>query len=369
MDKSLKIPPASKQSLSSPQELTDKLKALLGRSFALTGKSRTDGSKLRKLVGETLSSGSQPVSGNAGSYDVVPPKRKGVPKILLEYVDTYIVTSGDSYNLQVWNRNPSSDSVQVQYANGETLKSSEVRFILARVKPGINKISAIAVLSPDYIVKKFGAFGKPTIKHQLMISTAARQKVLAQPGKVLFYDDGIKNKKATPSNLSSQNIHAQPTESFLLPLSVIRDIVKNEIIGKKIDSGATKNRGQVLEAMIARSLGYKLRKEQKLAGGYPDICHQALEVKIQDSPTVDLGKYSPEYDEVISGCSGFTTKRVRYLIALTNPETNIVEGAILCPGNRLGQHFTYVAEKSYKCQRAIPMSFFDGLEGKCVFNP
>ena len=41
------------------------------------------------------------------------PKQKGVPSFLREYIDTYIITTGNSYNLQVWNRNPNSASVQV----------------------------------------------------------------------------------------------------------------------------------------------------------------------------------------------------------------------------------------------------------------
>lgn len=106
-----------------------------------------------------------------------------------------------------------------------------------------------------------------------------------------------------------------------------------------------------------------------LIGGYPDIRHQGLEVKLQDAPTVDLGMYSPQFDEPIPGCDGFTTQTVRYLIALVDPVTGICRGAVLCPGKHLGEHFIYVAEQSYKCQRAIPMSFFDNFEGEAVFNP
>lgn len=141
------------------------------------------------------------------------------------------------------------------------------------------------------------------------------------------------------------------------------------MIGHTIEPGATKNRGQKLEEIIANALGYTIREKELLAGGYPDIRNQALEVKLQDSPTVDLGKYSPEYEEVVPKCAGFSTRSMRYLIVLTNPETNIIEGAVLSSGSKLGKHFTYIADKSYKCQRSIPMSFFDGLKGMSVFNP
>jgi hypothetical protein len=106
-----------------------------------------------------------------------------------------------------------------------------------------------------------------------------------------------------------------------------------------------------------------------LVGGYPDLRNQVLEVKIQDSPTVDLGQYSPEFEDAVPNCGSFTTRNIRYFIALTNPITNLIEGAVLCPGNKLGLHFTYVADRSYKCQRSIPMSFFESIQGQSVFNP
>jgi len=57
------------------------------------------------------------------------------------------------------------------------------------------------------------------------------------------------------------------------------------------------------------------------------------------------------------------------LSALTNPKTEIIEGIILSPGEKLGELFSYVSAESYKCQRAIPMAFFDNHYGKSVFNP
>lgn len=94
-----------------------------------------------------------------------------------------------------------------------------------------------------------------------------------------------------------------------------------------------------------------------LCGDFPDIRNQLLEVKVQDSPTVDLGKFSPEKEEIITKDSNFTTFDVRYLIALTNPKTEVIEGIILSPGEKLGELFSYVSAESYKCQRSIPMSF------------
>lgn len=109
------------------------------------------------------------------------------------------------------------------------------------------------------------------------------------------------------------------------------------------------------------------KQQEMLDGGYPDIRNQMLEVKVQDSPTIDLGRYSPQFEENIK--DAFTTRTIRYLIALTNAMNGSIDGVVLVPGEELGKNFTYVAEKSFKCQRSIPMEFFEKFKGRAVYNP
>ena len=109
--------------------------------------------------------------------------------------------------------------------------------------------------------------------------------------------------------------------------------------------------------------------DEPLVGNYPDLPNQALEVKVQDSPTIDLGMYSPRVEENVPACPGFTTLDIRYLIALTDEKTGVVTGVVLCPGEKLGEHFSYVSNTSYKCQKTIPMHFFDQHEGRAVHDP
>lgn len=361
-----KNPPAQKIDLSSTTDLATKLTPLIGSQFKLTGKTRTDGSSLRKLISRALDGSSLPTAADNSNYTIIPPKKKGVPKILLEYVDTYIATSGDNYNLQVWNRNPASKSVQIVYKNGDELYSDEVRFILVKVDPVAHLIKAIAVTTPDYIVKRFGKFGKPTVKSQLIISDIKRNEVLNEKDSILFYDDDVTvGKNSNLTNLATLDMHDEPTSDSLLPLSTIKDKVKS-IIGKTIPADSTRNRGQHLERMVAAELGYANPNSGILAGGYPDIRNQALEVKVQDSPTIDLGKYTPEFIENVPQCANFNTGNIRYLIALTDPTSSLIKALVLCPGNKLGIHFTHVANQSYKCQRSIPMSFFEGIDGKSI---
>ncbi len=188
---------------------------------------------------------------------------------------------------------------------------------------------------------------------------------------VLFYADELPAASKFLNRIVRQTarIHDCPDPATTLKLKVICDFVKSQLIGKRIEASATKNRGQQLEEIVAAGLGYAVTVGDVLIGGYPDIRHQALEVKIQDRATVDLGRYSPQFDVPVEGCAGFTTQSIRYLIALTDPVSGICQGVVLCPGRRLAEHFVYVAEQSFKCQRAIPMAFFDYFDGKSVFNP
>jgi len=189
--------------------------------------------------------------------------------------------------------------------------------------------------------------------------------------KILFYPDSKKLSYLLKHDFEppKENMVNEPSAQEIFSLQLIKERVAKVLIGEKLDSGATKNRGQALERMVLDLLGYPNDEKEQLYGGFPDIKNQLLEVKVQDSPTVDLGKFSPEFEEVVIDDLNVTTYDVRYLIALTNPDSEIIEGIILSSGDKLGEVFSYVSDKSYKCQRSIPIKFFDKYSGMSVFNP
>jgi len=371
MTKDLKIPPKSPQLLTDPNTLADNLSELIGKPFNITGKTRTDGSNIRKLIAATLEEYSLPEFAEEGEYEIVPPKRKGVPKIVREFIDTFIVTTGTSYNLQVWNRIPASNSLLLKYESGESLHCNDVRFIFVRIDIAKAVIASIVILTPEYIEEKFGKFGKPTIKHQLLISTKARAAIYESEDKILSFPDSNKLSYYITHDYKppKSGMVKEPELKQLYSIPLLKKMIAERLIGQKLDSAATKNRGQALERMVLELLGYETKKNKLLYGGFPDIKNQLLEVKVQDSPTVDLGKFSPEREEIVIAKKNLTTFDVRYLIALTDPKTEIIEGIILSPGEKLGRLFSYVSDQSFKCQRAIPMAFFDKYYGKTVFNP
>ncbi len=371
MNKAFKRPPQSPKELSTLEDLKQKLLPLIGTNFTLTGKSRTDGSNIRKLIAKTLEKYPLPKPADEADYEIVPPKNKGIPKITLEFIDSYVVTSGKSYNLQVWNRLPASLSLLVKYESGESLKCTDVRFVFTKIDLESNKVSTIVLLTPKYIVDKFGAFGKPTVKHQLLISSKIRQKILRSSSKILFFKDSTQLSYLVTHNfeLPQDNTVKGAKPNKILSIDVIKIMVAEKLIGYKLAAGSTKNRGQALERRVLELLGHSLDEKNLLHGGFPDIPSQLLEVKVQDTQTVDLGRFTPEKEEWILEDLNVSTFDIRYLIALTNPETEKIEGIILAPGQKLGELFSYVARKSYKCQRSIPMDFFNKYSGQVVVNP
>lgn len=371
MDKAVKIPPVHLGLISTPEALSQTLGNLLNTEFHLTTKTKTDGSRLRRVVAGLLAKSSLPQECAKGQYQVLPKRGKGVPKILREYLDTYIVTSGKSYNLQVWNRDPVGTAVLVKYGcpNTNPLLEKDVRYVLIYVAGDPSRIQTIAILSPDYIVRTFGKFGVVTVKHQLMIPDALRLHLAQTSPHVLFIDDAPSLQKFVTKkceDIEFTNPHASPVAGQILSLATIRDLVAEKLLGRVITGKSTKVRGQKLESILIDILGYQTKN---LAGGCPDIRHQFLEVKVQDSRTIDLGRESPQDPRTLKGCLDMTTLELRYLIALTNPMTSAIESIILAPGHALAQHLTFVLEPSGKRQRQIPMHFFETFKGMVVIDP
>lgn len=360
--------PKSKDSVLDLKELEERLYPLVGTPLTLTRKARTDGSTLRKMVSEML----EDRVSNAleeSEYEILPPKGKGVPRILTELIDTYVVTSGNTYNLQVWNRIPNSDAPLIRYDNGDYISAKDVRFVLIKVDMDNELIESVVIMTPQYIEDTFGPFGKPTIKQQLLVSNKLRQQIIDSNSHIYLTPDTatirphLTEKFIAPKCLSSD----MPISGEILSIDTIYERVAKKLIGKQLESTDTKTRGQLLEKEVIKLLNY--HDNIKLVGGYPDVPNQLLEVKVQDTQTIDLGKYSPQFTEIINDSLSLSTKDVRYLIALTNPDTKVIDGVILSSGERLGDIFTYVSDQSFKCQRSIPMTFFDDFIGQCVSNP
>lgn len=362
------IPPQSKNCTLTGEQLASKLQILIGKDFSMTGKPRTDGANLRNLIETTLAKDNIELA-ETDSYVIVPLKKKGIPKTIKYLAESFIVTTGKSYNLQVWNRIPNSRHLLVKYKTGEVIRCQDINCVLVKINIELQKIDSIIVASPKYIERKFGKFGVPTIKFQAIITNSTRDSITSSATKSMIMADteNMKSFLGVSENTTLSNIASTPIPGNILPIEEIAKRTISNLIGEKLDSTDTKNRGQALERKVATLLGYP--EDNSLVGGYPDIYNQALEVKVQDSPTIDLGKETPANPIVIFENLPITTEDIRYLVALTNPRTSVIEGVILVPGKELENIFTMVNGTSFKCQRSIPMSFFEEHKGQSVFNP
>ena len=138
----LNIPPTSKNDILTNEALVEILQPLVGTEFTMTFKPKTDGSRIRRLISTQIENHATNASSDV--YTIPIPRKKGLPRILSELIDTYVVSTGESYNLQVWNRNPNGKNILVKYANGEIITPKDIRFVM--VNPSLTFHSPFSLL-------------------------------------------------------------------------------------------------------------------------------------------------------------------------------------------------------------------------------
>ena len=89
-----------------------------------------------------------------------------------------------------------------------------------------------------------------------------------------------------------------PVAGQLLPIREIFDRLRGLIGASFADIGydQERNRGAELHRLVCQCLGYRDYRDD---GQFPDLRHQLLEVKLQTSPTIDLGLVRPDSTEAL----------------------------------------------------------------------
>ncbi|MBC7497322.1 MAG: restriction endonuclease, partial [Sphingomonadaceae bacterium] len=83
-----------------------------------------------------------------------------------------------------------------------------------------------------------------------------------------------------------------PVHGSILPITEIFERLR-PLIGTRFRNAGQiqeRNRGGALHRLITERLKYRLHSDD---GQFPDVRHQLLEVKLQTSPTIDLGVVLP----------------------------------------------------------------------------
>lgn len=205
-------------------------------------------------------------------YPVPKAFKKTQPRFLGQQLDTYTQKSN---NLQIWNEelSPTRRYAIIQISDQD---------IVLKVK--VVNGQELALLDKT---------GTITTKYQAGLVTGAdtHELISAQdtPSMLPYVQFGA-------TFATSISPIDEPECDALLPIQEIFRRLSALVSLSFVDPGMDqeRNRGAALHRLICECLGYS-RYEDK--GQFPDIRHQLLEVKLQTSPTIDLGLVLPSSQE------------------------------------------------------------------------
>lgn len=270
-------------------------------------------------------------------YPIPTSFRKTQPRFPGQNFDVY---TQKSLNVQIWN---------------EEVDLSR-RYVFLRANEN-DVITSVRVITGDLLVQ-YDRTGTLTQKFQARMQAyseniCSRYDTPAVSDWII--DDNITLERVDPNQFPRRNQLLRITEIYrrLLPM-----------VGKSIsylDAVQERNRGAALHAMICDHLGYSYFDDD---GSYPDIANQLLEIKLQTSPTIDLGLHSPEDGKAIAqiGDMIFYSQDIRYAIFNGVVNGNWVElrNLYLVTGDDFTSYFPLFQGKgtNKKIQLPLPYDFF-----------
>jgi hypothetical protein len=276
-------------------------------------------------------------------YPVPTAFKRTKPRFPGQCFDTYVQKSN---NLQVWN---------------EDLSPSR-RYVIIRVSAG-DVIERVKVVAGDTLAF-LDTTGTLTQKYQarLIPGEAATELVTAEDTNRL---KPFTSEKAL-SEMASASPIEHPSAGALLPLKGIYERL-SKLVGRSFpDKGydQERNRGAELHRLVCNSLGYVDYKDD---GRFPDVRHQLLEVKLQTSPTIDLGLVCPDSEEALDVpiIQGYQIRHcdVRYALFYAKTDGNRVTltNFYLTTGEAFFRRFPQFQGKvlNKKLQIPLPADFFN----------
>ena len=271
-------------------------------------------------------------------YPVPSSFKKTQPRFLGQNFDVY---TQKSLNVQIWN---------------EEVDLSR-RYVFLRADEN-DTITNVKVITGDILVQ-YDRTGTLTQKFQARMQAYAENICSRHDTRTVdtwIIEDNSSLARVSPTAFPRRNQLLRITEIYrrLLPM-VGRNI-------SYLDAVQERNRGAELHAMICDHLGYSYFDDD---GTYPDIANQLLEIKLQTSPTIDLGLHSPEDGKPIVMIEGttFYSQDIRYAIFNGQVRGNRVElkNLYLVTGDDFSSYFPLFQGKrtNKKIQLPLPYNFFD----------
>jgi hypothetical protein len=275
-------------------------------------------------------------------YPVPATFTKTQPRFPGQNFDTYIQKSN---NLQIWNEEISINR----------------RYVLVRVSEH-DVVESVKVVTGN-VLEKLDTTGTLTQKFQARLVTGEEvcELITEHDTENLI---SIIGGRRRPSGFSQSPIEPPQVDS-LMPIKAIfkslRSLIGAIIAEPGIDQ--ERNRGAVLHHLICERLGYRDFKDD---GQFPDIRNQLLEVKLQTSPTIDLGLVRPNSTEIldIPAIEGRAIRHcdVRYVLlyGVTDGRKVRLTNLYLTTGEEFFARFPQFQGKvlNKKLQIPLPSDFF-----------
>ena len=275
-------------------------------------------------------------------YPVPGSFRKTRPRFPGQRFDTYVQKSN---NLQVWN---------------EDLSPTR-RYVLIRVS-GHGSVVRVRVVTGD-VLALLDTTGTLTQKYQASytVDTPSTAELVSPVDTAVLAPLVSKN-----CDLSRAIPTLHPAASEILPINTVFVCLKLAVGSRIVDSGIDqeRNRGAELHRIVCAALGYPGYQDD---GQFPDIRHQLIEVKLQTSPTIDLGLVRPNSTELLDvpQILGAQIRHCDVRYALYYGETDgsfvTLTNLVVTTGEQFFTRFQQFQGKvlNKKLQIPLPARFFD----------
>ncbi len=272
-------------------------------------------------------------------YPIPKSFKKVKPRFPGQNFDVY---TQQSLNVQIWN-----DDIDAAR-----------RYIFLRADNKSN-ITAVRVITGADLVR-LDKTGTLTRKYQATMQHYDNSQLFSHED-----TETVKHFISTISpSLSKEKPNALPNPKTLLSIEELYRRLLS-LIGKiipYIDAIQERNRGAELHAMVCKALGYL---EYEDDGTYPDIRNQIAEIKLQTSPTIDLGCHSPlDHSTIISmNHIEFHSEDVRYIVFNAIPAGSelILKNLYIVTGKEFEKAFPIFGGRVQNCklQIPLPLDFFN----------
>lgn len=247
-------------------------------------------------------------------------------------------------NLQIWN---------------EELSPTR-RYALIRVDEAGN-VMAVRVAEGTELAA-FDRTGTLTSKYQAKRRAGRTGSALVSPSDTTSFIAEL----APVDNLSGETLRAllpveEPVHGKVLSVSAIYTRLL-ELVGRDMEySASERQRGERLHRLACETLGLGSYGD---TGKFPDIVCQALEVKLQTAPTIDLGLVSPDSeDPAVTLSPRLRHCDARYLVAYAVHDHAVlrIEHVVVSTGADFLQEFQRFGGlvQNKKLQFRLPAGFFD----------